>query len=101
MAKSNLRLVTPATVNRTVAPKRPKNADLRTREHLSPAEVEKLIEAAGPIGTVLATLSWPFSPSGMAYERPRWSTFVGNRSTLKARPCTSAESRTAPRQRIR
>jgi integrase len=32
--------------NRTVAPKRPKNADLRTREHLSPTEVEKLIEAA-------------------------------------------------------
>ena len=46
MAKSNLRLVTPATVNRTVAPKRRKNAHLRTREHLSPAEVEKLIEAA-------------------------------------------------------
>jgi hypothetical protein len=45
MAKSNLRLVTPATVNRTVAPKRSKNAALRTREHLSPAEVEKLIEA--------------------------------------------------------
>ena len=37
MAKSNLRLVTPA--------KRSKNAALRTREHLSPAEVEKLIEA--------------------------------------------------------
>ena len=46
MAKSNLRLVTPTTVNRTVAPKRPKNAALRTREHLSPAEVEKVIEAA-------------------------------------------------------
>ena len=46
MAKSNLRLVAPATVNRTVAPKRPKNADLRTREHLSPAEVEKVIDAA-------------------------------------------------------
>ena len=46
MAKSNLRLVAPATVNRTVAPKRPKNADLRTREHLSHAEVEKVIEAA-------------------------------------------------------
>jgi type 1 fimbriae regulatory protein FimB/type 1 fimbriae regulatory protein FimE len=51
MAKSHLRLVTPATVKRTVAPKRtPRrlpNADLRTREHLTEAEVERLIRAAG------------------------------------------------------
>jgi integrase len=47
MAKSKLRLVAPITVNRTVAPRRPKNAELRTREHLTDAEVEKLIEAAG------------------------------------------------------
>lgn len=46
MAKSQLKLVTPATVNRTVTPKRPPNADLRTREYLTEAEVEKLIEAA-------------------------------------------------------
>jgi integrase len=46
MAKSKLRLVAPITVNRTVGPRRPKNAELRTREHLTPAEVEKLIEAA-------------------------------------------------------
>ena len=55
MAKSNLRLVTPATVNRTVAPRRPKNADVRTREHLSLADVEKVIEAPGTIGRVTAT----------------------------------------------
>jgi integrase len=47
MAKANLRLVAPITENRTVAPRRLKNADLRTREHLTDAEVEKLIEAAG------------------------------------------------------
>ena len=46
MAKSNLRLVTPATVNRTVPPGRRPNADLRTREHLTEAEVERLIDAA-------------------------------------------------------
>jgi site-specific recombinase XerD len=46
MAKAKLRLVAPATVNRTVTPKRPKNADLRTREHLTDAEVERLIDAA-------------------------------------------------------
>jgi integrase len=46
MTNSNLRLVTPITENRTVAPQRPPNADLRTREHLTADEVEKLIEAA-------------------------------------------------------
>ncbi len=47
MAKRHLKLATPATVNRTVAPKRPPNADLRTREYLTEAEVERLLKAAG------------------------------------------------------
>jgi type 1 fimbriae regulatory protein FimB/type 1 fimbriae regulatory protein FimE len=51
MAKSHLRLVTPTTVKRTVTPKRtPRrlpNADLRTREHLTEAEVGRLTKAAG------------------------------------------------------
>jgi site-specific recombinase XerD len=46
MAKRHLKLVTPATVNRTVRPKRPPNADLRTREYLTEAEVERLMNAA-------------------------------------------------------
>jgi integrase len=46
MAKPNLRLVAPATANRTVAPTRPPNAALRTREHLTADEVDRLIEAA-------------------------------------------------------
>jgi integrase len=46
MAKPNLRLVTPATENRTVTPRRAPNAQLRTREHLTANEVEMLIEAA-------------------------------------------------------
>ena len=45
MAKSRLRLVAPRTVNRTVTPKRPPNADLRTREYLTVAEVERLLRA--------------------------------------------------------
>jgi integrase len=39
-------LVTPATEIRTVGPRRPPNAELRTREHLTADEVDKLIEAA-------------------------------------------------------
>jgi integrase len=46
MAKPNLRLVTPATEKRTVTPQRPPNAELRTREHLTADEVDKLIDAA-------------------------------------------------------
>src|SRR5262245_38158624 len=46
MAKRHLKLVSPATVNRTVRPKRPPNRDLRTREYLTGAEVERLMEAA-------------------------------------------------------
>jgi integrase len=47
MARSKLVLVAPTTVNRTVAPRRPKNAILRTREHLTDREVEQLVAAVG------------------------------------------------------
>ena len=46
MAKSHLKLVKPATEKRTVTPRRRPNAKLRTREYLTEAEVERLIEAA-------------------------------------------------------
>ena len=46
MAKRHLRLVSPATINRTVRPKRLPNSDLRTREYLTEAEVDRLMKAA-------------------------------------------------------
>jgi type 1 fimbriae regulatory protein FimB/type 1 fimbriae regulatory protein FimE len=46
MAKTHLKLVTPATKKRTVIPKRLPNAELRTREYLTEAEVERLMDAA-------------------------------------------------------
>jgi len=46
MTNPHLRLVAPSTVNCTVTRRRPPNAELRTREHLTPDEVERLIEAA-------------------------------------------------------
>jgi integrase len=47
MANAHLRLVAPTTVNRTVpTPQRRPNRELRTREHLTTDEVERLIEAA-------------------------------------------------------
>jgi integrase len=47
MVKSNLKLVSPLTVKRTVAmPLRRPNAELRTREYLTIAEVERLMTVA-------------------------------------------------------
>src|SRR5690242_2838320 len=45
MAKSHPKPVTRTTKKRTVMPKRRPNAELRTREHLTEAEVEKLVAA--------------------------------------------------------
>jgi type 1 fimbriae regulatory protein FimB/type 1 fimbriae regulatory protein FimE len=45
MAKPHLKLVTPATVKRTVTPKRPPNSNLRRREYLTEDEIEGLMEA--------------------------------------------------------
>lgn len=46
MRKAHLKLITPSIVNRTVKPTRLPNAALRTREHLTEAEVERLMAAA-------------------------------------------------------
>jgi integrase len=46
MAKPHLKLVKPSTVKRTVMPRRHPNAELRRREHLTEAEVERLMEVA-------------------------------------------------------
>ena len=45
MAKRHLRLVSPPAVNRTVRPRRRPNDALRTREYLTEAEVERLMNA--------------------------------------------------------
>ena len=52
MRKRHLVLVTPSTVYGTVGPvkgppRRRPNAEVRSREYLTQAEVERLIEAAG------------------------------------------------------
>ena len=45
-AKAHLKLVTPTGKKRAVAPQRRPNSEYRKREHLTSAEVAKLIEAA-------------------------------------------------------
>jgi site-specific recombinase XerD len=46
MTNSHLRLIAPNSEIRTVTPRRSKNSDVRTREHLTPGEVDRLVEAA-------------------------------------------------------
>ena len=46
MTNAHLRLVSPNTLNGTVVPRRPTNAELRTREYLTEPEVERLMKAA-------------------------------------------------------
>jgi site-specific recombinase XerD len=46
MAKPHLQLVAPTTKKRTVTRPRRRNAELRSREHLTAAEVERLVDAA-------------------------------------------------------
>ncbi|MGH6983149.1 MAG: tyrosine-type recombinase/integrase [Stellaceae bacterium] len=47
MATPTLKLVTPITAKRTVAPGRASNASYREREHMTPAEVERLLDGTG------------------------------------------------------
>jgi len=46
MAKTNLKLVSPTSINGTVPPRRRPNADLRSREYLTEGEIERLMKAA-------------------------------------------------------
>jgi integrase len=46
MKNSPLKLISPTSVNRTVTPRRRPNSELRTREHLTDAEVTRLMDAA-------------------------------------------------------
>jgi integrase len=46
MATAHLKLVAPSTEKRTVTPRRRPNSELRTREYLTEAEVERLMDAA-------------------------------------------------------
>src|SRR5262249_872212 len=46
MANAHLKLVTPSDEKRTVTPRRQKNAEVRTREHLMPREITALINPA-------------------------------------------------------
>ena len=96
VAKRHIRLVSPTTVNRTVRPRAATNGDLRTREYLTEAEVERLMNAA-------TRNRWGHRDSTMVLVSYRhglraasWWTCAGIRSISRRRTCTCAGSNRAP-----
>jgi type 1 fimbriae regulatory protein FimB/type 1 fimbriae regulatory protein FimE len=100
MTKPHLRLVTPTTENRTVSVRRPRNGALRTREHLTIDEVERLIEAAknnryGHRDALMVLLAFRHG-----LRAGEICDLRGSRSTSKPQACMSGASKTARLARI-
>ena len=90
MAKSHLKLVTPATVKRTVTPRRLPNGKLRTREHLTEAEVERLMTVAkgnrhGHRDATMVLVAYRHGLRASELTDLRWEQ-VDFRSAIPARP---------------
>ena len=101
MAKSTPRLVEPATVNRTVTPRRLPNPELRTREHLTEREVARLIEAAkqNRYGHRDATMVLPAYRHGLRASELcdlRWDQVDFNRAVLHVRRVKQGTPATHP-----
>ena len=101
MAKSKLRLVSPAIVNRTVTPRRRPNAELRTREHLTDREVARLIEAAkqnryGHRDATMVLLAYRHGLRASELCDLRWDQLDFNRAVLHVRRVKQGTPATHP-----
>jgi integrase len=101
MANPNLHLVTPATEIRTVTPRRPPNAKLRTREHLTADEVERLIEAArgnrhGYRDALMVLLAYRHGLRAAEVVDLRWEQVDFKTATLHVRRAKNGTSATHP-----
>ena len=101
MAKSKLRLVSPTNENRTVAPRRRPNAELRTREHLTEREVERLIEAAkanrhGHRNSTMVLLAYRHGLRASELCDLRWDQMDFNRAVLHVRRVKQGTPATHP-----
>jgi integrase len=104
MAKSHLKLVTPNTEKRTVAmPVRRKNAELRTREYLTDAEVDKLAEAAkgnryGHRDATMVLMAYRHGFRSSELVDLRWDQIDFDRATLAVRRAKRGSPSTHPIQ---
>src|SRR5262249_8497173 len=100
---SRLKLVKPNVKNRAVAPTRLANSKYRSREHLTPSEVEKLVEAAktNRYGHRDATMLLVAYRHGLRVsELPSFANSNGRKSILMAQPCMCVGPRMASQLRI-
>jgi integrase len=102
MANSHLKLVDPTTVNRTVAtPLRRPNAELRTREYLTDAEIERLTEAAkanryGHRDATMVLLAYRHGLRAIELVDLRWDQIDFNNATLAVRRAKKGSPSTHP-----
>ena len=102
MGRSHLKLVRPATVNRTVAtPRRKPNAELRTREYLTDAEVAKLTEAAkanrwGHRDATMVLVAFRHGLRASELTDLRWDQIDFNTATLAVRRVKQGSPSTHP-----
>jgi type 1 fimbriae regulatory protein FimB/type 1 fimbriae regulatory protein FimE len=101
MAKSNLRLVTPAIEIRTVTPTLRPNAELRTREYLTEAEVERLMEVAkgnryGHRDATMILLAFRHGLRAVELTDLRWDQIEFTSATLHVRRVKSGTPSTQP-----
>ena len=99
--KSNLRLVTPAPQKRAVAPRRQPNCKLRSREHLTETEAEKLIEAAknnryGHRDATMLLVAYRHGLRASEVCDLRWEQVDWNSATLHVRRVKSGKPSTHP-----
>src|SRR5262249_45316003 len=101
MAKQHLRLVSPATVNRTVTPTRSPNSKLRSREYLTEAEVERLMNAArknrcGHRDTTMTLVAYRHGLRAAELVDLRWDQIEFTSATLHVRRVKQGTPSTHP-----
>ena len=101
MAKTNLKLLTPATKNRAVTPRRRQNSEFRSREHLTESEVEMLIEAPkgnryGHRDTTMILVAYRHGLRASEACDLRWEQIDWNSATLHVRRVKCGKPSTHP-----
>ena len=99
--KSRLKLVKPDAENRAVAPTRLANSKYRSREHLTPSEVEKLIEAAktnryGHRDATMLLVAYRHGLRASELCGLEWSQVDYNGATLHVRRAKNGKAATHP-----
>ena len=102
MAKTHSKTVSPAIVKRTVLmPRRPKNADLRTREYLTDDEVQRLADAAkanrhGHRDATMILVAYRHGLRASELTDLRWDQVEFNSATLHVRRVKQGTPSTHP-----